>query len=256
MPAADALETAAISAVLPRTLAVRTAASCGSTNAVLLAEAGDEPVLLVADEQTRGRGRRGRRWHSAAGTGLLLSLRHPVRRPLREMPALSLVAGVAAMRALRGLGFASVALKWPNDLLVADAKLGGILVETRSSQGRAVAVIGIGINWHAAPDGGALQRETACVADALLPLPSRNEGAAAVARELLAALAAFESRGLAAFRSEWEQAHAHAGRRVRVRLGDGRMLTGTAEGLAEDGGLRLRTRSGVRMVHSGTVRAI
>src|SRR5882762_8508099 len=122
---------------------VRKVERCGSTNALLLAEAKPN-VLLVAEEQTAGRGRRGRRWHSAPGAGVTFSLSAAVTRPVT---GLSLVAGVATARALRGLGVTQAALKWPNDLVVDGAKLGGILVETRS----ALAVIGIGINCRRDP---------------------------------------------------------------------------------------------------------
>src|SRR5436190_24276906 len=121
---------------------VRRIERCASTNDVLLA-ANRPGVLLIADEQTAGRGRRGRRWYSAPGAGLTFSLSVKIGR---TVAGLSLVAGVAAARALRALGVAQAALKWPNDLEVDGAKLGGILVETRS-QGRAThAVIGIGLN--------------------------------------------------------------------------------------------------------------
>lgn len=254
----DPLDARAIAAALGArgvALDVRVETACASTNAELLARGDDRPALLVADRQTRGRGRRGRRWHSAAGSGVLLSLRRPMHRPLRELAGLPLAAGVAALRALRGFGLDCVSLKWPNDLLVEGAKLGGILVETRAA-GRAVAaVVGIGINWHGAPGAQGLRRDAACVADFLQPAPARNLGAAALAGELLAVLDVFDARGLDVFREEWEAAHAYAGVRVRVRLGGGRTLTGTAQGLGEDGSLQLRTRGGVRAVHSGSLRA-
>src|SRR5213078_2065871 len=105
-------------------------------NSVLLEEKlSGGPVLLVADEQTAGRGRRGQRWHSMPGSGLTFSLAVALRRPARELAALSLVAGVAVARALRALGVRQAALKWPNDLVVEAAKLGGILVETRANGG-------------------------------------------------------------------------------------------------------------------------
>jgi BirA family biotin operon repressor/biotin-[acetyl-CoA-carboxylase] ligase len=236
-------------------LVVGVVASCASTNAELLAGEGS-PALLVADRQTRGRGTRGRRWHSAPGAALLMSLRHPVDRPLRELSGLSLAVGVAVLRALRSLGYTAATLKWPNDILVEGAKLGGILVETRMQGGRVVAVIGCGINWHASPQGLPLRLAAAALADRMRPPPSRSAGAVAIARELLAAIAQFEREGLDAFRGEWESAHAHAGRRVRVRLGGGRVVTGTAEGLEADGSLKLRTRSGLRAVQSGTVRPV
>lgn len=236
-------------------LQVRVLDACESTNARLLAADDDRPALLIADTQTHGRGTRGRRWHGAPGAGLLMSLRTPVDRPMRELAGLSLAAGVAVQRALCSLGLSRAALKWPNDILVDGAKLGGILVETRARSGPACAVIGCGINWHAAPRGLPLRMAAACVADSLAPVPSRSAGAVAIARELLAAVARFERFGLDAFRTDWEAAHALSGRRVRVRIPGGRVLTGTAEGLEPDGSLRLRNRRGAHAVVSGTVSA-
>src|SRR5687767_1916135 len=138
----DRLEAAAIA--LPG-VAVRVVERCTSTNDLALKA--QSPVLVAAEEQTAGRGRRGRRWHSAPGAGITFSLSRKINRPTRELPALSLVAGVAAARALRALG-ADVQVKWPNDLVVGGAKLGGILVETRSS---GHAVIGVGINCRPTP---------------------------------------------------------------------------------------------------------
>ena len=223
---------------------VRKVASCGSTNAVLLAE-GKPGVLLAAQEQTAGRGRRGRRWHSAPGAGVTFSLSIRMARP---NPGLSLVAGVACARALRALGVARVALKWPNDLMVDGAKLGGILVEARGT----LAVIGIGINCR---------RDAALEARLRRPLASLDQFIAVdrdlvierVAANLLSALSTFESQGLEPLRVAWERMHAHAGERVRVRLSDGRVLTGLARGLDSEGGLQLETRAGLRAVRSGQV---
>ena len=106
---------------------VRVVQRCTSTNDLALRAV--SPVLIAAEEQTAGRGRRGRRWHSAPRAGVTFSLGRRIQRPLRELAALSLVAGVAAARALRGLGV-EARLKWPNDLMVDGAKLGGILVVT------------------------------------------------------------------------------------------------------------------------------
>src|SRR2546425_4330707 len=226
---------------------VRTVERCGSTNAVLLAE-GKPDVLLAAEEQTAGRGRRGRRWHSPRGAGVTFSLSAVIRRPVRELAGLSLVAGVAAARALRALGVAQAALKWPNDLVVDGAKLGGILVETRGS----LAVIGLGINCR---------RDAALEARLRRPISSLDQFIAVgrsrvierVAASLLEALAIFDAHGLEPLRGEWERMDAHAGKRLRVRLADGRVLTGLARGLDGDGGLRLQTRSGLRAVRSGRV---
>jgi len=251
--ASDLLDSAAIA--LPG-VEVRVVQRCTSTNDVLLKQPGAEPVLLAAEEQTAGRGRRGRRWHSAPGAGLTFSLGRRIRRPARELAALSLVAGVAAARALRVLGVREAALKWPNDLVVGGAKLGGILVEARTSassrsQGN-YAVIGLGINCRRTRGLAAkLGREVAFVGDFIAV--SRNQILQGAATALFAALDAFEAGGLDALRAEWEAMDAHAGQRLRVRLADGRVMTGVAGGLAEDGALRLVTRKGVRAVRSGRV---
>ena len=247
----DKLDAAAI--VLPG-VEVRVVERCTSTNDLLLRE--PHTVLLAAEEQTAGRGRRGRRWHSAPGAGLTFSLGRRIRRPARELAALSLVAGVAAARSLRALGVHRAALKWPNDLVVDGAKLGGILVEARTAGGSrsegSYAVIGLGINCRRTPGLAArLGRDVAFVND--FAAVCRNEILQRTGAALLAAIDAFEAGGLEALRAEWEAMDAHAGQRLRVRLAGGRVVSGVAGGLAEDGALRLVTRRGVRAVRSGRV---
>jgi len=233
---------------------VRVLGRCTSTNTILLAGDFERPVLLAADEQTAGRGRRGRRWHSPAGTGVLFSLALPLRRPVRELGGLSVVAGLAAVRALRALGASEVALRWPNDLLVRGAKLGGILVETRARGAGSAAVVGIGVN-HRTVQGLAarLRRGVAALDQLLRPLPPRNAVISAVGCELIAALHAFDATGFGPFLADWEALHAFAGQRLRVRLADGRVVAGLAEGLAADGALQLRTHRGLRTVRNGRV---
>ena len=240
----DRLDAAAI--VVPG-VEVRVVERCTSTNDLLAKE--DHPVLLAAEAQTAGRGRRGRRWHSAPGAGVTFSLGRRVRRPVRELAALSLVAGVAAARALRALGLRQAALKWPNDLMVDGAKLGGILVENRDSN---YAVIGIGINCRRTRGLDAGRGRKPAFLHDYVAVP-RNRVIQEVGCALLAALAAFEARGLDALRAEWQAMDAHAGQRLRVRLANGKVLTGTASGLAQDGSLQLMTRRGLQAVNSGRV---
>jgi len=216
----DRLDAAAI--VLPG-VEVRVVQQCASTNSALIEEKNlNPPVLLAAEEQTAGRGRRGRRWHSAPGRDITFSLARRIARPTRELAALSLVAGVATAKALRACGLSQAALVWPNDLVVGDAKLGGILVETRSQTngGRAsLAVIGIGINCRRAPAlGRRLRRRVAFLEEFLSPVPSRNQIIQKTGSALQEALDAFEARGFEALREEWLALHAHGGRRLRVRL--------------------------------------
>ena len=184
--------------------------------------------------------------HSAPGAGITFSLSRKVGRPIRELPALSLVAGVAVARALRTLG-TDVRVKWPNDLLVGGAKLGGILVETRSS---GHAVIGIGINCRPMPGiERKLRRDVAYLGSSI----SRSDVIRRIGIALMDALDAFEKQGLDGLRAEWEAMDAHAGQRLRVRLANGKVVTGTARGLAQDGSLQLMTRKGLQAVNSGRV---
>lgn len=229
---------------------VRVVERCGSTNSVLLKAADSAPLVLAAEAQTAGRGRRGRRWHSTAGADLTFSLAITLQRPARELGALSLVAGVATARALRSAGVERAALKWPNDLVVEGAKLGGILVETRRAGAATRAVFGFGINCRRAPEREARLRRAVVSLDAFIA-PDRNALVGDIARTLLGALERFEVHGFEPV--DWEALDAHAGQRLRVRLADGRTLTGVACGLAEDGALRLRNRSGVLAVRSGRV---
>ena len=232
---------------------VRVVERCSSTNTVLLEEKNSACVLLAAEEQTAGRGRRGRRWHSAPGAGLTFSLALRVKRPARELAGLSLAAGVALCKALRALGVARAALKWPNDLMVDGAKLGGILVETRGAGAATRAVIGIGINCRR--DSSLALRIKGKVAslDQYIGVKNRNDLIGKIVPALLDSLAAFESKGLEALRGEWQAMDAHAGQRLRVSLSDGRVLSGICDGIAEDGALRLATRNGIRKIRSGRV---
>lgn len=244
-------------------LEVQVLERCSSTNAALLErDPGQPAALLVANEQTAGRGRRGRRWHASAGDALMFSLRWQFAGDAGRLRGLSLAAGVSIARTLREMGARGVALKWPNDLLATialpaktqAAKLGGILIETRVGPGHIAAVIGVGLNWRRnAALEARLKRGIAALEDSIDPLPSRNELAVRVVAGLAQTLREFGDAGFEAFRSEWVALHALQGSQMRVRTSGGRLVAGVAEGVAADGGLLLRNRRGVHCIHSGTV---
>ena len=258
--AIDDLDPAAIARHLAREgthLEVEVLASCTSTNSVLLERAAQpRPLLLIADEQSAGRGRRGRRWTSRPGAALTFSLRWHFQAPAQALRGLSLAVGVALARALRSIGAREVGLKWPNDLLVAgsNAKLGGILVETLATGGGTMAIIGVGLNYRSVPGlEENLMRRIAGLEELIEPLPRRDALAARLAAELMRALGAFETGGLAAFSAEWDSLHAFRGQILSVSTDDGLVLAGTAEGIAADGALLLRTGSGVRSIYNGNI---
>ena len=256
----DDLDSAAIARELAREgvpLEVEVLASCTSTNSLLLERAAEPgALLLIADEQRAGRGRRGRQWVTRRGAALTFSLRWQFRTPAQGLRGLSLAAGVALARALRAMGAHEVGLKWPNDLLVAgsNAKLGGILVETCATHAGTAAVIGVGLNCRSVPAlEEHLMRRIAALEELLEPLPRRDALAARLAAELARALRAFEAGGLAAFSEEWESLHAFRGQHLSVSTDDGLTLAGTAEGIAADGALLLRTGSGLHSIYNGSV---
>lgn len=233
--------------------------SCASTNAELLAraEAGAASgTVLVANEQTAGRGRRGRSWIASPGDSLTFSLLW--RFAAGTAPAgLSLAVGLAVARALekvpggkQSAGAGDTALKWPNDLLRNRRKLGGILVELLPGAPHA-AVIGIGINLHLP----AAMPPDLRAASAALELPAADESAlyAALLAELLATLEQFAAAGFAALRDDWVARHAFQDAPVLLSADFAAPREGICRGVDTDGALLLETATGIERVLSGEV---
>ena len=170
----------------------------------------------LAEFQRAGRGRRGRSWVAPFASGLCLSVNWSYRDAPATLGALSLAAGVAALRALRRLGYAKLSLKWPNDIVHRDGKLGGILIDLRGeAAGPAYFVVGIGINVRLPRATRERLRADGVDAVDLASLgnaPVRNDAAAVLIAELTQALLEFGARGMTAFADEWQSADALAGR--------------------------------------------
>jgi BirA family biotin operon repressor/biotin-[acetyl-CoA-carboxylase] ligase len=235
----------------PRTVELE---RCGSTQDELrtLASAGAPAFTVVrADVQEAGRGRRGRSWHTRPGTALLASvLLRPSRAPA-EVPALAIVGGLAAARVARGLGV-DARVRWPNDVVVGERKLAGVLAELIA--GPAV-LLGVGMNADAS--AGDLP-----VTDGLAPTSLRLEGIdpptpTELARLLVAELrplsARFDERGFEALRAEADELDALCGLEVELVLAGGGAARGTVRGFAADGALVLDTPEGLVEHRSGHV---
>jgi BirA family transcriptional regulator, biotin operon repressor / biotin---[acetyl-CoA-carboxylase] ligase len=237
-------------------LSVEVLPSVPSTNSLLLDRARTaqavQPALLVAEQQTAGRGRQGRTWHSEQGASLTFSLALPLQ--LADWSGLSLAVGVAladALDALDAHAVPRIGLKWPNDLWYLDApgagrKLGGILVETVSAGAGRLAVIGIGLNVlplraRDASSGFACLREL----DAAATAPGALHR---IALPLAQALRRFEDHGFAAFERRFAVRDVLLGRPVRTES-----LQGFAEGVTAQGALRVRTDKALHEVHGGEV---
>lgn len=260
----DLLDAAAIRGRLPADVAadlrdLELHESLDSTSDRLLAARGLPPGKFdacLAEFQAAGRGRRGRRWVAPFASGLCLSMSWSYRDAPATLGALSLATGVAALRALRRLGVGGLSLKWPNDIVRDDAKLGGILIDLRGeAAGPATVVVGIGINVRLPQASrAALAAEGVEAVDlaSIGAAPERNALAAVLIAELHQALGEFGARGMAAFADEWQAADALAGRPVRVLHG-GQPIEGLARGVDADGALLLESDGGRRRIVSGEV---
>ncbi|MFA9440427.1 biotin--[acetyl-CoA-carboxylase] ligase [Uliginosibacterium sp. sgz301328] len=228
--------------------------TCTSTNTLLLdrvMQGAPSGLSIVADEQTAGRGRRGRRWQSAASHSLTFSLlwRFPDRA---AMSGLSLMTGVAVARALERLHIDGIALKWPNDILLFGRKLGGILVEASTDARGAAAIIGIGLNLRPHPAwAGHIEQPFAALLDAGYT-GGRENLLAAVLRELVAALDAFSTRGFISCRRDWLQRNAFQDLPVKLTSERGDLI-GTCRGVDDTGMLLVETAGGIVPVVNGDV---
>jgi BirA family transcriptional regulator, biotin operon repressor / biotin---[acetyl-CoA-carboxylase] ligase len=264
--ATEPLVSTAIRAHLPRELRARvvrleTVWSIASTNSALLERAGPEngaSEVLLAEHQSAGRGRRGRAWLAPPGGAICLSMSWTFREVPPDLGALGLVIGVCALRALTAFNVRNSGLKWPNDLLIEERKLGGVLIDLRAeSAGPAYVVIGIGLNVAL---GEALLRKIAAAGLPAADLtragsaaPSRNCLAARLIGECLRGLTEFERAGLKPFMEEWRAADALRGRPVEVRAAQGSTTRGFARGIDVHGALMLETPAGVKRFISGDV---
>ncbi len=229
-----------------------------STNAYLLSRRladSRRGAVCLAEQQTAGRGRRGRAWVSPFGTNIYLSLLWRFDTPPMSLSGLSLAAGVAVARALADVGLGEVALKWPNDVQWGGRKLAGILLELNGeADGPTYAVIGVGVNLRMSHTSGrGISQPWVDLAEAMGgQLPSRNLVAARLIDALVSAAAQFRDAGLTPFLAAWSALDALAGRPVRVSLGE-RVIDGIDLGVASSGALRVMTVEGEREFHAGEV---
>jgi len=228
--------------------------------AFALAERGaSDRTVVVADQQLAGRGRRGRTWRAPAGTSLLASIIVRPRLAQSLLPTLSLTTAVAAAEALRRVARVDARLKWPNDVLVADKKIAGILLESRLGGGphpagaaqagsSVVTIVGVGINLGQREFPPDLAATATSVALETGHAPSRESVLAAMLEEFDAWRARLEGEGFGSVREAWRRLSDTLGRRVTV---DG--ITGVAADLDADGALLIDVGGSLKRVIAGVV---
>lgn len=232
--------------------------SIGSTNdeAIKWATRGVRDLsIIVADEQTAGRGRLDRPWFTPPATALAFSL---ILRPRPdEMPHLSRIVGLAALALADAIGKLRLApqIKWPNDILLNGRKVAGILIElTWVEEEVDYVVIGVGVNVAkgASPSTDVLRFPAISLEHVLGAVPDRTS----LLRDILAAFISLRPHmHTDSFLSAWEKSLAYYGKEVRAEMGGDRVVTGEVIGLETDGSLKIRDEHGKTVtVRFGDVR--
>lgn len=254
---AERMDTLLTTARFGRNLTILQKTDSTQTEAEKLAREGaPEGTLVVAEEQTSGRGRQGRVWHSPPGRGVWMSAVLRPEGPLTAVPQLTLLTAVAVCRAIRSVSGVEAGIKWPNDLLADGRKLCGILLESVVEDGRVLhCIMGIGIDANLSESDypeelrgrvTSLRRESGVPVD-------RSALIAAVMNEFETLYALYAERGFGPIRLLWESLSVTLGREIAVRDARGE-LRGIAHGLGEHGELLMRTEDGqVSPVYSGDI---
>ncbi|MFJ4376585.1 bifunctional biotin--[acetyl-CoA-carboxylase] ligase/biotin operon repressor BirA [Pseudomonas japonica] len=222
-----------------------------STNAEalrLIASGRGAPFLVLAERQSAGRGRRGRAWLSPFAQNLYYSLVLRVEGGMRQLEGLSLVVGLAVRQTLLSLGVAGAGLKWPNDVLVENRKVAGILLELVGDPADVChVVLGIGINVNM--QEADIDQAWTSLALECGRLVDRNQLAALLSDNMQAYLARHHEHGFAGLQGAWEDAHLWQGRAVSLIAGSN-SINGTVLGVDRQGALRLEV-DGVEKSFSG-----
>ena len=207
------------------------------------------PFLVLSEQQTAGRGRRGRKWVSPFAQNVYYSLVLRTEGGLRQLEGLSLVVGLAVMQALRELGVQGAALKWPNDVLVGQKKIAGILLELVGDPADIChVVLGIGINVNMQKSADVDQQWTSVQLETGSPV-DRNRLVAQLGLQLQSYLDRHKAFGFAALQEEWEQNHLWQGRAVSLIAGVNQ-IDGIVLGIDHQGALRLNV-GGAEKIYSG-----
>lgn len=231
----------------------------GSTNDYLLQRpALPTRMVVIAEQQTAGRGRQGRAWLSPFGC-IALSLSWRFQRSASAMSGLTLALAVAVIRAIEAghvsaLNQARVSVKWPNDIVYGSKKLAGILVEMRGeSYGPVDIVMGVGVNLNLSAESHQdIDQPATDVQTVFGGLPSRNQLVAKLISEMVETCQRFDESGFSSFKALWSQRDQYRDKRVTLRMGEN-LYHGISQGVDDSGALLLQQDEKVRVFHSGEI---
>lgn len=213
---------------------------------------GASGTVVLAEQQSDGRGRRDKIWVSPFAANIYLSIVWNFENGAQALEGLSLAVGVAVKRALDSNGVSDVKLKWPNDIYVEGKKLGGILLEMIGDPaGQCSVIVGVGLNVAMPKEGGAaidqawtdIRSQLQGAREEGSSTLSRNALASALISEILIVLSDFQAQGFSSYRKEWQQADAFFGMQASINTPK-ESIPGIVRGVDENGALRLELETG------------
>lgn len=254
----DILDINRISPQIPSTLQIKLFNQIDSTNTYLLRSRSPSRAVCIAESQTAGRGRRGRHWVTPFAKNICFSIAWQFEGGIAALEGLSLVVGVLVVRVLRRIGIDGIKLKWPNDILYRNKKLGGVLIEISGDPlGECMAVIGLGLNISV-PDSSAAAIEQPWINlneiffESNLSPVGRNELIASLLTEIAEALATYQHDRLLAYRDEWLTYAAYLGNLIQLDVG-GVQYEGILKGINQAGAVIIQIDDLEHAFHGGEI---
>ena len=224
-----------------------------STNKYLNASANEKPhaSVVIANIQTKGKGRRGRSWHASVGESLAMSILWKFDKGASGLSGLSLVVGLAIQRLMKKIGINNSFLKWPNDLLILEGdtyfKLAGVLIELQGDlESRCSAVIGVGLNYDLSNDIlNNIDQPATNIKKYLHSDIDLNQLSAMLIKEIINALSEFENNGFLSVKDEWLSYNAFKEKTISFIKSGGELITGQIVDIENDGALKILQNNGI-----------
>ena len=207
-------------------------------------------IICLAEQQTKGRGRFNRHWHSPFGKNIYLSCLYPFQKDLSELAGLSLVTSLAVLETLKTYAVPSVFVKWPNDVLVQNKKCSGNLIEVQAeTNGVSDAIIGIGMNVNRMADEASISQEWTSIQKATGKYIDRNECVVRLIQSLMTYLKRMEQHGFSSFVEEWVRQDLLTNKIITLKNLD-QSIQGKVKGVNAQGYLLLQLHDGSERIFS------
>jgi BirA family biotin operon repressor/biotin-[acetyl-CoA-carboxylase] ligase len=227
-----------------------------STNKYLNTSANIKPhaSVVIANIQTKGKGRRGRSWQASVGESLSMSILWKFDKGASGLSGLSLVVGVAIQRLMKKIGINNSFLKWPNDLLILEGdayfKLAGVLIELQGDlESRCSAVIGVGLNYDLSNDIlNNIDQPATNIKKYLHSDIDLNQLSAMLIKEIINALSEFEKNGFLSIKEEWLSYNAFKEKTISFIKSGGEVITGQIVDIENDGALKIVQNNGIHEI--------